>query len=1055
MDHPHIAKVFDGGTTPAGRPYFVMELVKGLPLTDYCDRNGLPIRERLGLFVDVCQAVQHAHQKGIIHRDLKPSNVLVVSHDGTPVSKVIDFGIAKAIGQHLTDKTIYTQLAQLIGTPLYMSPEQAGQSGLDVDTRSDIYSLGVLLYELLTGTTPFDEKRLREVGYDELRRIIWEEEPPRPSTRISTLGQAAATVSTQRKSDPKQLSRLFRGELDWIVMKALEKDRNRRYETANGFAADVQRYLNDEPVQAYPPSAWYRFRKFARRNKTGLAVAALILLVIAVLGGVGGWVAFDRAAREQRLTTQVELILDEVDRLEREQKWPEALAAAKRAEAALAGGEAGDAIRQRVRDVLRDLAFVARLDRIRQSSAATVGGGFNYAGAARDYALAFRDYGVNVEALPVAAAVARLRAKPALAIPVAAALDDWVVCRTSLGEDAPSWKPLIAVARGLDPEPLRDQLRATWGRPLTPDLQGELRQLAESIDVKTLSPASLSVLVGTLRTARLPESAVRVLRDGQYTYPADFWLTFYLGNELFARRDAESVRYFTAAVSLRPDSSFAHSGLGAALGRQGKLDEAIAENRKAIALDPKNAAAHSNLGVPLLYQGRLDEASAEFHKAIELDAKNAAAHCGLGGTLLRQKKTDEAIIECRKAIELDPNVVEAHSNLGLVLMKQGELDKAITEFHKAIELDPKYAEAHANLASALDDKGDLEGAVAEHRKAIALDAKNAAFHSNLGGTLLRQKKTHEAIIECRKAIELDPKFAMAHDNLGIGLCEQGKLDEGIAEHRQAIALDPKYARAHSNLAITLAEQGKLDEAGAEYRQTIALQPDYAPAHCGLGNVLLRQGELRRALEEYRRGHELGSHRPGWRYPSAEWVRQCERLVELDGKLPSILKGETKPANTVECLELALMCLRCKQLNRAAAQLFAQAFAEQPKRADDLGAQYRYKAALAAALAGCGQGKDVDQSDAKERTRLRCQALDWLRADLAAWGRLLEKEPKKTAPVLAATMQHWQQDTDFAGVRGPEVLAKLPEAERVEWQRLWADVADMLKRAQGKPGPEKK
>jgi serine/threonine protein kinase/WD40 repeat protein len=287
MDHPNIAKVHDGGETASGRPYFVMELVKGVPITEYCDQNEVPIRQRLELFVSVCQAVQHAHQKGIIHRDLKPSNVLVMSHDGTPVVKVIDFGVAKAIGQQLTDKTIYTQFAQMVGTPLYMSPEQAGESSLDVDTRSDIYLLGVLLYELLTGTTPFDKERMRTVGYDEMRRIIREEEPPKPSTRISTLGQAATTVSTQRQSDPQRLRQLFRRELDWIVMKALEKDRNRRYETAIGFATDVQRYLRDEPVRACPPSTVYRLRKLARRNQaavvTSLAVAASLVVAVVVL----------------------------------------------------------------------------------------------------------------------------------------------------------------------------------------------------------------------------------------------------------------------------------------------------------------------------------------------------------------------------------------------------------------------------------------------------------------------------------------------------------------------------------------------------------------------------------------------------------------------------------------------------------------------------------------------------------------------------------------------------------------------------------------------------
>jgi serine/threonine protein kinase len=297
MEHANIARVFDGGETPGGRPYFVMELVKGVPITRYCDEHQLTPRERLELFVPVCQAIQHAHQKGIIHRDLKPSNVLTAAYDGRPVPKVIDFGVAKALGQPLTERTLATRFGDIVGTFEYMSPEQAEFNALDIDTRSDIFSLGVLLYELLTGTTPLTKERIEQAAMSEVLRLIREEEAPRPSTRLSDSKETLASISSRRKLEPARLTKELRGELDWIVMKCLDKDRSRRYETASSLAQDIERYLHDDPVEAGPPSAQYRLRKFLRRNRRPMIAATLVLL--ALLGGmIGTTIGFVRAKQQ-------------------------------------------------------------------------------------------------------------------------------------------------------------------------------------------------------------------------------------------------------------------------------------------------------------------------------------------------------------------------------------------------------------------------------------------------------------------------------------------------------------------------------------------------------------------------------------------------------------------------------------------------------------------------------------------------------------------------------------------------------------------------------------
>lgn len=291
MDHPNIARVLDGGSTANGQPFFVMELVRGVPITEFCDAHKLATNERLRLFVDVCLAVHHAHQKGVIHRDIKPTNTLVTLHDTKPVAKVIDFGVAKAIGVPFSNKTIYTRFTQMIGTPMYMSPEQAEMSGLDVDTRADIYALGVMMYELITGSPPFDQRRISTATFDELRKIIREEEPPRPSLRLSSRNTEVDSVASRQGTSPRQLIAALQGDIDWIVMKAIEKDRTRRYDTPADFAKDVERYLQGQPIVARPPSHWYRFRKYAERNRTLLITVGLVALALVAGTAVSTWQA--------------------------------------------------------------------------------------------------------------------------------------------------------------------------------------------------------------------------------------------------------------------------------------------------------------------------------------------------------------------------------------------------------------------------------------------------------------------------------------------------------------------------------------------------------------------------------------------------------------------------------------------------------------------------------------------------------------------------------------------------------------------------------------------
>jgi tetratricopeptide (TPR) repeat protein len=373
-------------------------------------------------------------------------------------------------------------------------------------------------------------------------------------------------------------------------------------------------------------------------------------------------------------------------------------------------------------------------------------------------------------------------------------------------------------------------------------------------------------------------------------------------------------------------------------------------------------------------------------------------------------------------------------------------EEAIGYFRAAIAVRPQSPGVHLNLGGALLHKGDLDGAIAEVREAIRLKGDYAAAHTGLGNLLEKNGQLDEAIAESREAIRLRKAYPLAHYNLGVALEHNGQHDEAIAEYREAIRLNNEYPEAHYNLGVNLQNYGQQDEAVAEYRETIRLRDDYPEAHCNLGLILLTQGQFAEALAPLRRGHELGSNRPGWDYPSAQWVKRCERLVELDARLPWIVLGVAWPRDAAECAELAFICATpAKQMYATAVRFYVAALAAGPRPRDI----WLYNPACAAARAGCGRGKDADGLDEKQRASLRQQALGWLRADLTAWNKRLDNDADKAGPSVAQLMKHWLTDGDFAGVRGPDALAKLPEAERQEWQKLWAEVAETLARAQGK------
>jgi eukaryotic-like serine/threonine-protein kinase len=892
LEHPGIVPIYGLGCYDDGRPFYAMRFIKGDSLKDaiaafHADETlkrdpgarALALQKLLRRFLDVCNAVAYAHSRGVLHRDLKPANVMVGKYGET---LVVDWGLAKATGQSnsneagsLPESTMIaptsansaeTLPGTRIGTPAYMSPEQAAGRLDLLSPASDVYSLGATLYSLITGQRAFTGVDLQEIY-----RKIEHGEFPRPRESSPWLDPA----------------------LEAIALKAMSHEPEARYPSPRALHDDIELWLADEPVTAWR-EPWSRMAgRYARKHRTAVTTTTAVLLIVGL--AIGGF-AWQRSAQTQRTDLSALAILDQSERLaELARKsgeipqWDQAIAEARRAAERLESGGGSQALRSRVASRLEafgaeegrrriEIRTVDELEEARVLASNVKNERFDIKSKHAAYLAAFRASDIEIAALPIDEAAKRIRSSR-IADYLIATLDDWTITTSS---DVDTSR-LAMIARAADVDPRRAGIRDAVARR---DVHA-LRDLCQTEESRRGLGPRVRLVFDALKILD-PAGSLPLLEAIRREHPNDFWLNHDLGmvyQQAKPTRSTEAVRHLMAAVSLRPDSpaarlnlsvalhdsgdlgsaiaelhlaiqikpdfAMAHDNLGNALHEQGDLGGAIAEHRLAVQINPAAAGAHSNLGTDLRDQGDLDGAIAEHRQAIRIDPTYAKAHTNLGIALHDQDDLVGAIAEHRQAIRINPDFASAHSNLGNALREQGDVADAIAEHRLALRIDPNNPESHTRLGAALHDKGDLDGAIAEHRLALRIKPDLASAHANLGTGLEAKGDLDEAITEFRQAIRINPKLEMVHNNLGAALYKKGDMAGAIAEYRQAIGIKPNFAMAHVNLGVSLISLGDTDGALAEFRQAIRIKPDFAQAHMSLGLALKSKGDLNEAIAELR------------------------------------------------------------------------------------------------------------------------------------------------------------------------------------------------------------
>jgi serine/threonine-protein kinase len=974
LQHPGIVPVYELGTFADCRPYFTMKLVKGRTLAVLLSERKDPrddLARFLAIFEQVAQTVAYAHARGVIHRDLKPSNVMVGSFGEV---QLMDWGLAKVLkeGGAIDDarsasppvelsviRTVRTgsggdesQAGSVLGTPSYMAPEQASGDIQLVDRRADVFGLGSILCEILTGQPAYIGRSYNEVFRQALRGDTSDAHARlagcgADADLVALAGNCLAAEPADRPSDAAAVA----GRITAYMAGVQEKLRTAERERAVAETRAVE-------------------ERRRRKLQVGLAAAVLALTT------VGGLSTTYYLQQKQAHTAAVGRILAEATTLrdharahpEDLSQWRAALGAIRRVEDVLATDGGGTEARAQLAALRNDVqAGSDRAERDRRLLDRLVdirsGKADDPAGTATDaaYSAAFSEAGFDLAALSPARAGEQIRARPpATALALAAALDDWASVRWRRRGDRPGAKRLAEAAQVADPDPWRRDLRIALHQTDNAARRTALQAAARSAQLDTLGAVSLDLLGTALDRSGDVESADRVLRAAQQRHPGDVWINYDLGQvcqRLSQRQDAprpdtaarasgpekareralrqeDALRFYTAARAIRPETAHA---LGHLLEHAGRSDEAIAVFRDLVRLRPRSALHLTCLGCVLTDQGRVAEARPYLdagieagRAAIQLLPNDAQAHHIVGMALRSLEKLDDAAAEYRAAIRLQPGDSVPHCNLGIVLRAQGKLEEAVAEYRTAIRLEPDDAMNHNFLGNALTDQGKYNEAIAEFRTAIGLKPDYAIAHSNLGHVLKSQGKLALAIDEFHAALRLQPDLAQAHSALGLALSAQGKHDDAVAECRVATRLQPDTATFHYNLAIALKGQGRLDAAVDEYRTALRQKPDYAEAHINLGQILLGKNRAdAEGLALLRRGHELGSKRGHWPYPSAEWLRQAERAAALEGELQAV---RLKPDDALANFKLGVT-LRSEGRYAEAIERLRQAIRVQPDHAE--------------------------------------------------------------------------------------------------------------------------